>query len=1046
MSAKSFIRKGLIVFIVLIVPFVLFADYYSVELQSYSLGLSTTTSTTTTNIINNDKSDIDRREPRVVLIVGSNRTGTSWLLQQLKQSTFAMCSEPYDVLEPDWERLGYTSKQQDTDDAAVKMCSYAFIIDGIHNLTNLVNISDPESDVERCRDKDNSNNHGPVDDPWKAHLPRLCRWIERLDRNYSDAHILDLWVTAYVENDDTLLQCECSNEMRPIKGLKIATEWLPRWPVESWNPPDVNLNNTQLVRSSKIIYLHRSNLFDRYYGSLVATLLEDPESSINQVEVDTEAMLGEFPWMEYFDQSGRAWVKDHAGDDRLKDIDYEICRKQIFECLEDIASFLEISPVGGANSKRISNVQRGKKENSMKLENISNIGEVSEALAAYGYGHMIKTPEVASYKPLNFWIYEEDPFRVQSRQFKGIKIRQIWGENNWKEIAVLLQQTHPEDIIVVGDSRRDASTNFLYRPLAAFKKHFAEMTKDFSDAIVAAATIDCCVNALSHLDLGGLFNENATSRTSRTCNSSVDSCPWDEDGKGQEWQSFMKDLAANQRGSLSQTVYLDAGFLVGTASNLFRIIELADIQSSEDATAVLTDLMFRRPELVLLDYEQRLFGYFRPDPLVSFETNCSIPIEQVRMKMPSSTLKSMFLQNEPQIDCVAGQVFKTPYFPMWNDEGIELNPILDHIQRVADKSGRLKGIDMTFGPEVPYFIDESGLWTSKQIRGRVPDGITRWRLEPIEKVQKLGYELLMESIRNNSTRWSALKHVLENGGFPFFGWYGDFKHCAYLNFEKSVSIPVLTNSATLGCGDAVPIPSYQQVFDARTDRYTGMFREYKSKYTFDSKIRKVVWRGALSTNDVAHAFTSIRWRLCETVHQSGSEMFDVGLTKIPKHNQRATANLTQVGDLAPTISPMAEFQRYWAILDMDGNSWSSRFGSLLCFNSVVIKVQPIYVDYFFFDLKPWTHYIPVRDDLSDLFQNAAFALDPENEEIIKDIIASANQWCAERFSPSQLAHDMVDIFESYVLRLNHGDSKWLDTWTRRKTDFLEADWLKFAVI
>jgi hypothetical protein len=762
--------------------------------------------------------------------------------------------------------------------------------------------------------------------------------------------------------------------------------------------------------------------------------------------VDTEAMLGEFSWMEYFDQSGRAWGHDHAADDRLKDIDYELCQKQLPECLEDVATFLEIPPLAGATNKRISNLQRDKIKDMMSLENIENLREVSEALAAYGYGHMINTPEVASYRPVNFWIYEEDPFRVQSRQFKGIEMRQVFGENKWSEISVLLQNARPDDIIVIGDSRRDASTNYIYRPLAAFKKYFAEMTKNFPDAIVAATTMDCCVSALNYLDLGGLFNINGTSRTSRICDSSKGGCPWGENGFGKKWQSFMKYLAANQRQSLAQTVYLDAGFIAGTASNLRRVIELADIESSEDATAVFTALMFHRPELILLDYEQLLFGYFRPDPFVSFGKNCSISVEQIRMKISKSTLKSTFLQTEPQILCDAGQVAKTPNFPSWDIEGIELNPMLEHIQRVAEKSGKLKGIDKTFGPEVPYFIDESGLWTSKHIRGRVPNGTARWRLEPIEKIQKLGYNIMMESIRNNSTSWSALQHVSENGGVPFFGWYGDFKHCAYRNFENTESIPVLTNSATLGCSNAFPIPSYQQVFDARTDRYTGMFREYKSTYMFGSKIRKVVWRGSLSTNDVAHVFDSIRWRLCETVHQSGSELFDVGLSRIPKHNHRAEANLSQVGGLAPTISPMAEFQRYWAIIDMDGNSWSSRFGSLLCYNSVVIKVQPGYVDYFFYDLKPWTHYVPVRDDLSDLFQNAAFALDPENEEIIKDIIASANQWCAERFSPSQLAHDMVDIFESYVRRLNYKDPMWYNTWKRRKTDLLKNEELNFAVM
>ncbi len=40
-----------------------------------------------------------------------------------------------------------------------------------------------------------------------------------------------------------------------------------------------------------------------------------------------------------------------------------------------------------------------------------------------------------------------------------------------------------------------------------------------------------------------------------------------------------------------------------------------------------------------------------------------------------------------------------------------------------------------------------------------------------------------------------------------------------------------------------------------------------------------------------------------------------------------------------------DFMKYKAILDIDGNAWSARLGKLLCFYSVVIKVEPTYVGY-----------------------------------------------------------------------------------------------------
>lgn len=127
---------------------------------------------------------------------------------------------------------------------------------------------------------------------------------------------------------------------------------------------------------------------------------------------------------------------------------------------------------------------------------------------------------------------------------------------------------------------------------------------------------------------------------------------------------------------------------------------------------------------------------------------------------------------------------------------------------------------------------------------------------------------------------------------------------------------------------------------------------------------------------------------------------------------------------------------------MDGNSWSSRFGSLLCYNSVVIKIEPQYFEYFYADLKPWSHYIPVKNDLSDLDENIQWALDPKNEAAVKDIITAANQWCAHSLIPAELASDVLDIWESYVRLLNRGDKDWQQEWNKKRDDMFASSTLE----
>jgi hypothetical protein len=221
------------------------------------------------------------------------------------------------------------------------------------------------------------------------------------------------------------------------------------------------------------------------------------------------------------------------------------------------------------------------------------------------------------------------------------------------------------------------------------------------------------------------------------------------------------------------------------------------------------------------------------------------------------------------------------------------------------------------------------------------------------------------------------------------------------------------------------------IIDAHRDseEWNTSIRRFEEKYPWESKIRKAVWRGSLTEDNWRDLSSNVRWRLCKIVHESRSNLFDVGITSIPKHiSDNVYVNVGEIGGLVDSITPMSEFMRYAAIIDMDGTSWSPRFGSLLCFNSVIVKVEPKYSEYFFADLLPWTHYIPVKADLSDLHENIQWALDPKNEIEVKNIISAANKFCSQRFTSSNLAYDLLDIWESYVQMLDQADPKWSQNW------------------
>lgn len=196
------------------------------------------------------------------------------------------------------------------------------------------------------------------------------------------------------------------------------------------------------------------------------------------------------------------------------------------------------------------------------------------------------------------------------------------------------------------------------------------------------------------------------------------------------------------------------------------------------------------------------------------------------------------------------------------------------------------------------------------------------------------------------------------------------------------------------------------------------------------------------------------------------------LTSIPARKdvnpplEQAALNMTEVG-LVPGM-PERDFMKYRAIFDLDGNFWSQRFGSLLCSNSVVLKVEPKWVDYFHSTLEPWKHYIPVKGDLSDVVDRVKFAVSDDKDRTVQSIISNANIWCANHMVrdkasrngdarcivglvkqylysqvKSHLARDFLDSLDWYARQLYVGDSSWPTIWNReRRLVFAEKNKMK----
>jgi hypothetical protein len=373
-------------------------------------------------------------------------------------------------------------------------------------------------------------------------------------------------------------------------------------------------------------------------------------------------------------------------------------------------------------------------------------------------------------------------------------------------------------------------------------------------------------------------------------------------------------------------------------------------------------------------------------------------------------------------------------FPRWGNEGIVFNDWISFVQGLENGTASTVSSTKTRSrfPEVLYVVDAHGVWVSSVLAQRSNFRTNQHRQKLTEQLFMTAWQLLRK--QTNSTRWTHLQQAIEEG-FPFLAWYGDYKSCQYHNWKNTSSIPLLTTCAPVSCQYAFPIPNYQNVFTAHLD-WEQLQASYQTEYPWLSKQRQLIWRGSLSAPN--EHYNSTRWRV--VVHAQTDPRVDIGFVSIGHMNAGYDIKWHDIGGgLRQAITPMSVFQQYFAILDMDGNAWSSRFGELLCYNSIVVKVEPAYVESIQRDLIPWKHYIPMASNLSNWDSVLEYLFDSRNDAKIQRMIRNANRWCRQQLTMPALAARLLDVWEHYLGHMEEGSPRWQTQWSEYKASIFHSD-------
>lgn len=210
------------------------------------------------------------------------------------------------------------------------------------------------------------------------------------------------------------------------------------------------------------------------------------------------------------------------------------------------------------------------------------------------------------------------------------------------------------------------------------------------------------------------------------------------------------------------------------------------------------------------------------------------------------------------------------------------------------------------------------------------------RIQPFEQMIALALQ-----IGSRLQHFHPLLHhiVGEGSKIPLIFNGGDFCHCNGKKWPLFTFAKAASSATQLNCS-AFTVPSSTAWAVHRTKLLPSFWNATQSsqnqKYPWMFKIPKAVWRGS-TTGHKSDWHDLPRARLVQTSIEHPS-IVDAGFSKILQKPAVHKSQILRESRLVPSIE-FKDFMMYRAVIDIDGNSWSSRFGELLCMNSVVIKVR-----------------------------------------------------------------------------------------------------------
>ena len=114
-------------------------------------------------------------------------------------------------------------------------------------------------------------------------------------------------------------------------------------------------------------------------------------------------------------------------------------------------------------------------------------------------------------------------------------------------------------------------------------------------------------------------------------------------------------------------------------------------------------------------------------------------------------------------------------------------------------------------------------------------------------------------------------------------------------------------------------------------------------------------------------------------------------------------------DYSETFMEQKEQLKYKYILSIDG--WTNQWNGIawrLYSGSVLLKTKSVWEQWFYKDLKEWVHYVPVKNDFSDLNEQIEWCIN--NDDKCKEIAENARKFAIHTYDWNNVKNYTINIF------------------------------------